>query len=168
MSTSVSVNTYTHSVTYVADMMMKSIKLIILASGLDLSKFTGNWASTENAISTWLNSRHLHGAVVEIYNMRTGKLVYRWDINIDYSYGSGDDGFMWTDTDAIRYAIAKESLTPSQCSYDILLLTHAGRPDVSGWGPGSFRSTDGFVFQSLGNTIGTHALGAQTGYWRPR
>ncbi len=36
--TSVGVNTYTHSVTYVADNIMKSFKDIIRLSGLDPSK----------------------------------------------------------------------------------------------------------------------------------
>jgi hypothetical protein len=42
MTTTVSVNTYTHSVTYVADNILKSIKDIIRLSGLNPAKFAGS------------------------------------------------------------------------------------------------------------------------------
>ncbi len=101
MSTTVSVNTYTHSVTYVTDKMLNSLRYIITRAGLDPSKFLDDWASTERAASTWLNSRHLRKVVLEIYNASTGSLITRWDFGIDYDYGSSSDGSMWVDTDRL-------------------------------------------------------------------
>lgn len=166
MSTTVSVNTYTHSVTYVTDKMLNSLRYIITQVGLDPSKFLDDWASTERAASTWLNSRHLRKVVLEIYNASTGSLITRWDFGIDYDYGSSSDGSMWVDTDAIRFAIIKCGVIPSSCSYRILMDNAPGRPDVPGWGSTSYKSTDGFVHQNIGTTIGTHAIGTNTGYWR--
>ena len=45
LMTSVVVNTYTHSVTYVAENILKSLKDIIRLSGLDPTKFIGEWES---------------------------------------------------------------------------------------------------------------------------
>lgn len=43
MSTFVVVNTYTHSVTYVTDKMLMSLKEIIRCSGLSPEKFVTDW-----------------------------------------------------------------------------------------------------------------------------
>jgi hypothetical protein len=162
--TSVAVNTYTHSVIYVADNILKSFKDIIRMSGLDPAKFADNWETNMRAIKAWLGSGDLEKVILEVFNPSTGALVVRWDIDIVYGWSS--DGGFWTDTEQLRYHIRKAGLAPSDASYDILLKTKPGRPDVAGWGPGGFRSTDGFVRHSLGTTIGHNGLGASAAYWR--
>ena len=164
MGTLVSVNTYAHTVTYVTDKMLKSLRLIITNTGLDPSKFVSDWALYERAIEAWLTSRHLKTVVLEITNP-SGSLVTRCDFDIDYTYGNGE-GSMWVDTDAIKYAIAKFGAVPANCTYTILLIAAPGHPAVAGWGDATFLSTDGFVKQGLGTTIGTNVLGAQASYWR--
>lgn len=168
MSTQVVVNTYAHSVTYVTDKMLTSLKSIIRWIGLDPSKFVDDWGSTETAVKTWLGSRDLVGMMLEIFNPTTGKLVTRWDFAIDYSYSTNGEGNMWVDTDAIRHAILKCGVIPSSCNYRVLIQTKPGRPDVPGWGPTTLRSTDGFIMQAIGTTIGTQSMGAQTIYWRKK
>lgn len=166
MSTQVLVNTYVYSVNYVTDKLLMSLSNIIRWIGLDPVKFADNWSSTERAVKTWLNSRHLTGIVLEIYNANTNLLVTRWDVDIGYDYSLGGEGNMWVDTDAIRYAILKSGALPSACDYCIVITTKPGRPDVLGWGPTTLRSTDGFVRHVVGTTIGTNPIGAQTAYWR--
>jgi len=168
MSTVVAVNIYTHTnnVTYVTDQLLLSLKNIIIWIGLDPNKFIDKWRSTDLAVNTWLASRDLLGAVLEIYDSKTDALVCRWDFTIDYSYGSKDDGSMWIDTDAIRFAILKCGILPSSCNYRIVLETKPGRSNVPGWGPTAYRSTEGLVRQCVGTTIGTHTIGARAGYWR--
>lgn len=162
--TSVAVNTYTHSVTYVADNILKSFKDIIRLSGLDPSKFANDWDSNMRAIKTWLGTGDLQQVVLEIFNPRTGALIVRWDIDI--VYGWSGDGSFWTDTEQLKYHIRKAGLAPSDATYDILLQAKPGRPDVAGWGRGSFRSTDGFVRHSLGSTIEHYGLGGSAAYWK--
>lgn len=158
---------YTHSVTYVADNILKSLKDIIRLSGLDPAAFVDDWVSNLNAVKTWLDSGHLEKIVLEIYNSSTDALIIRWDIEVVYSWASGDGSF-WTDTEQLKYAIRKAGVLPSQAKYSLLMKTKPGRPDVSGWGTGSYRSTDGMVKQSLGSTVEHSGLGAQTAYWRHR
>lgn len=164
MSTLVSVNTYSHSVTYVTDKMLKSLRYIITSTGLDPNKFVNSWSSYERAVEAWLTSRHLKKIVLEIISS-SGTLVTRCDIEVDYTYGNGD-GTMWLDTDTLKFAITKFGTIPSNCSYKITLVVAPGEPAVSGWGDGTLLSTNGFVKQGLGTTIGTGLLGAQTSYWR--
>jgi hypothetical protein len=164
MSTVV-VNTYTHSVTYVADNILKSLKDIILLSGLDPANFIGEWESNLRATRTWLNSGDLQKTVLEIYDPATDELIGRWDIDIAYGW-SGGDGNFWTDTDQLRYAIRKAGIAPIDAKYRLVLENKPGRPDVAGWSSTTFRSTDGMVRQSLGTTIEHSGLGANTSYLR--
>ena len=163
--TTVSAYSYTHSVTYVADNVLKSLKDIIRLSGMNPTKLTEEWDSIHRAMRAWLDSQHLEKVVLEVYNPSTGALVLRWDIDIVYQWSSGD-GTFYTDTDQLRYHIRKSGFAPADARYDVLLKNKPGRPGVAGWGPASFRSTDGMARQSLGSTIEHSGLGASAAYWR--
>ncbi len=163
--TTVSVYSYTHSVTYVTDNVLKSLKDVIRLSGMDPTKLTNEWESIQRAMKAWIESKHLNMVKLEIYDPKTDKLVLRWDLDISYEW-SGGEGSFYTDTDQLRYHIRKAGLAPQDARYDILLHTKKGRPDVDGWGPASSRATDGMVRQSLGSTINHSGLGANAAYWR--
>src|SRR4051794_33659887 len=113
MSTLVVVNTYAHSVTYVADNLLMSLKEIIRESGLSPEKLTSDWANLQRGISRWLESRHLERIVLEVYNPTTNALIGRWDFEI--AYGAQGDGSMWVNTDDIKYHIRKAGQWPSEC-----------------------------------------------------
>jgi hypothetical protein len=163
MASIVSVNTYTHSVTFVTDQMLNSLKKIITGIGLDPQKFVSDWSLYERGVKAWLDSKHLKEAVLEITS--EGNLVSRCDFTIDYSYSTGD-GTMWVDADAIRYSLIKMGVKPNLCTYSLKLRVGPGAPDVVGWADCEFLSTAGFVKQNIGTTIGTNDIGAQSSYWR--
>ena len=102
--------------------------------------------------------------VLEVFDPSTHKLIGRWDI--DVVYGAAGDGSFWTDTDQIKYHIRKAGLWPSQAKYRLLMHNRPGRPDVPGWGPAEYRSTEGFTRQSLGPTTEHNGLGGSAAYWR--
>jgi len=165
-STLVSVNTYVHSVAYVADQMLASIKRIIALSGLDPAKFTDNWAGLESGVRTWMQSRDLLCVTLEVFDPLTNQLVVRWDFEIRYTTAAEDDGVFWADSNAIRNAIEKSGHIPTSCSYGIIVRTKVGSPSVPGWTPTTFRSTDGFQKHNIGTTIGATSLAAGVAYWR--
>ena len=162
--TNVAVYSYAHSVTYVADNILKSFKDIIRLSGLDPTNLVDSWDSKMLALKTWLQSGHLESVVLEVFDPTTGALVGRWDI--DVVYGASGDGSFWTDTEQIKYHIRKAGLWPSQANYRLLIQNKPGRPDVPGWGPAEYRSTEGFTRYSLGSTIEHNSLGGSAAYWR--
>jgi Bacterial HORMA domain 2 len=164
MGTLVAVNTYANTVTFVTEKLIRSLRYVITTTGLDPNKLVGDWKSYELAIQTWLTSGHLRVVTLEIVTPAL-VLATRLDIEVSYSYGSGE-GSMWVDTDALKYAIAKFGVLPVSCTYNIKIENAPGRPDVIGWGPGTYLSTEGFVKQGLGTTIGTSSIGAQASYWR--
>ncbi len=165
MST-VAVYSYTHSVAYVADNIVKSLKDIIRESGLDPTQFAHDWQLYVNGIKTWLASGHLKTVSLEIYNPKTDALITRWDLEIAYSWTTGD-GTFYTDTDQLKYAIRKAGVTPGEARYRLVVdHTTSGYPPVSGWSPTTYRSSNGMVRQSLGPTIEHSGLGASASYLR--
>ena len=164
--TAVVTYSYTNSVTYVAENILKSLKDIIRLSGLDPARFAEKWESNMRALKTWLDSEDLTKVVLEVYHPVNDVLIIRWDIDIVYSWTGDGDGSFWTDTEQLRYAIKKAGIVPSEAKYDLILNTKKGRPDVQGWGSCSYRSTEGMVKQSLGTTVEHSGLGGQAGYWR--
>ncbi len=164
--TTVTVNTYTHSVTYVADNILKSIKDIIRLSGLDPSNLVDSWQSKMLALHTWLTSGHLERVVLEVYHPTSSALLARWDLDVVYGWSASGDGSFWVDTDQIKYHIKKAGVAPSDARYSLLLQNKPGRPNVTGWGPAEYRSTEGMVRQSLGSTVEHSGLGATAAYWR--
>lgn len=166
MSTIVAANTYTHSVTFITDKMLRSLLIIVRESGLDPSKLTDDWTCLNRGISTWLGTHDLLKVVLEVFNPRDDTLLGRWDFGIVYDYAGDSDGGFWVDSEAIRYAIKKAGLWPSHCEYRLVVLTQPGRPDVEGWGKATLYSTAGFVRQSIGTTIGAGQVGSSTAYWR--
>ena len=163
--TSVAVYSYSHSVTYVADNILKSLKDIIRLSGLDPSAFTNSWQTYTSAVRTWLESGHLKKVVLEIYDPNGNALIIRWDVEIVYGWTDGDSAF-WTDTEQLKYAIRKARVIPSAARYELIMDTKPGRPDVPGWSSTQYRSTTGMVQQSVGTTIEHNGLSASTTYFR--
>jgi len=165
-TTLVSVNTYTHTVAYVTDKLLSSVKRIITWSGLDPTKYAANWSLVEGGIKTWLQSQHLVAVVLEVSNPTNGQLVGRWDFDIAYTSGNADDGEFWVDTDAIKHAIRKQGLLPASCPYQLVVSNKPGAASVPGWSFTTLLSTEGFVRYSIGTTIGTNSLATGVSYWR--
>lgn len=163
----VSVYSYTHSVTFITDNILKSLKDIVRLSGLDPTKLVNNWSGIHRAIKTWIESGHLERVKLEVFNPLTNALILRWDLDIVHSW-SGGDGSFYADTDQLKYAIKKSGVAPESANYDVILHNKPGRPEVEGWGPCTARSTEGMVRQSLGSTVEHSGLGASAAYWRTR
>ena len=164
--TTVVVYTYTHSVTYVAQNILKSLKDILVLSGLGPDKLVGQWDVLQRGLATWLQTQDLEKVMLEIFDPKTDKLVLKWDLDIVYGCAASADGTFWTDTDQLRYHIHKAGLLPSQVEYRVLVHTKDGAQKVDGWSSTTARSTQGMVKQSLGSTVHHNGLGASAGYWR--
>jgi hypothetical protein len=164
-SISVAVRSYTHATTYVADNILRSLKNILLYSGLDPEKLVDDRDVLHRGIKTWIDSGHLRKVVLEVYDPGTDDLVGRWDVNISYEWTDGDGQF-WTDTDAIRFAIKKAGVLPSMAKYRVVATTAPGRADVAGWSTTSLRSTEGMVEQRIGTSIEASGLSGGMSYYR--
>lgn len=165
MSVSVAVRSYTHATTYVADNILRSLKDILVLSGLDPSRLADDRQVLHRGINAWIESGHLNKLVLEVYDPVTDELVGRWDVNISYEW-TGGDGQFWTDTDAIRFAIRKAGVLVSTAKYRVVAVTADGRPAVDGWSSTQLRSTDGMLEQRIGTSIEASGLSGGIAYYR--
>lgn len=163
----VAVYSYAHSVAYVTDNMLKSLKDIVVLSGLDPQALVGDWNTLHSGIKRWIETKHLERVSLEIYHPVTDKLITRWDLDIAYTW-SAEAGNFWADTDALRYAIKKQGVQPAEALYRVVVKNKDGRPDVIGWSATQFRSTEGMVRQSIGTNVEHNGLGANASYWRTK
>lgn len=83
--TTVSVYSYTQSVTYVTDNILKSLKDILRVSGLDPAGLVGDWEVLHRGIKAWIDSKHLELVILEIHHPKTDALIMRWDIAVSYT-----------------------------------------------------------------------------------
>lgn len=167
MTISVSVRSYTHATTYVADNILKSLKDILLHSGLAPDKLAADREFLHRGITRWIESGHLRKIVLEVYNPSTNALVGRWDIHISYEW-TGGDGQFWTDTEMIKFAIRKAGVVSSTARYVVIVDLKDGAPEVPGWSTTAFRSTAGLVEQRVGTTVEASGLSGGMSYYRPR
>lgn len=166
MSPAVQVNVTTYTTTHVATNLVRSLKQLVIACGLNASKLIGEWQTLENGVATWLASRHLQELTLEIYATSSGVLATRFDFTIDYTYHPSGTGDLWIDPDTVNYAVRKTGAMPANCNYDIIASTAPGRPDVAGWTNGTMRSTAHMQRRSVGATVGGGDIGATLSYWK--
>ena len=158
------VNTYTHSVAYVTDQLLTSLKDVIREIGLSPEKFADSWPSSSRAMRAWLESKHLYKIALEIYDPNdSDKAILVPEFDVDYDYDG--DGSFWVDGEALRYEIRKQGKVPSACRYSLILYTHPGEPHVDGWGPTDGRSRAGMRRYATGTSVGAPGLGASAAVW---
>ena len=166
--TTVSVGTHTHSITYVATSLLRSLKWLIRGAGLDPSKFAADWATWEEGIAHWLGQRALVELVLEIYDPtdRNDDRRGRVDFTLEYSY-SGDGDF-WIDPDIVNFTVRKNGSVPSLCEYRLVATVRPGATDPPGssWATTALRSTDGFQRHSVGTALAASSTSANLSYYR--
>ena len=54
MGTAVQVNVHTYATTHVATNLIRSLKQLVVSSGLDATKLLGDWRTLERGVATWL------------------------------------------------------------------------------------------------------------------
>lgn len=157
----------THTSVFVADNMRNLLKTIIDMSNLDPEKLVDDWESLGPAVQGWLKTGDLLQITLEFFTPGSDQACARWDFPITYD-GSGVEDDMWVAKDQIRRTIAKAGRPPKNASYEVILSTRPGRPDMPGMAPGGFRSTDGLIGRASGTAIATPDIMATLKYWRAR
>jgi Bacterial HORMA domain 2 len=125
--------------------------------GLDPSDFVENQKVIENGLRTWLTSRHLEVAYLEVYESATGRVRTRIDLYIDFRAG-GDERYD-TGIDTVKRAVAQAGRFPG-CRYRVVVSTADGAPPVKGWSDTTLGSVDHLSNYDIGEVIGSAAVGA--------
>ncbi len=166
--TAVHVGSTTHTTTYVATNLLRSLRWLITAAGLDAAKFAGTWSTWEDGVAHWLAQRGLSELVLEVYDPsdtrddRRG----RFDFTLHYDYGG--DGEMWLDPDIVTFTIKKNGSLPAQCHYRLVAVTTAFATDPPGgiWTSATLRSTAGYRRHTVGTAVAGGTVSASLSYYR--
>lgn len=155
----------THSVTFLSDNLLNTLREIIRENGLSPEKLMQDRDVIASGLRTWLTSGHLTRIVVEFYRPGATVADARWDLPVTYD-GSGVDDDMWVDKSYLRQLIAKAKRPAADCSYRIVLSTSAGAQNVAGFSDCSLLPTGSLVSRSGGTAIATGHMTAGITYWR--
>ena len=159
--------TYAYSVAYVTGNMLRSMRQIVTAIGLDPNKFLNLWETYSQGIGMWLADGDMRSMTLEIYNPVTNILIKRWIIDLRYSDLDGDGSFSWTDTDQIARVIESNGVCPIDAEYIICVGTRPGARVLNNWCSVQERSADHMARQGLGQNIEANELGTSLTYLRP-
>lgn len=159
--------TYAYSVAYVTDNMLKSMKQVVTAIGLDPNKFLNLWETYSQGIEMWLADGDMKSMTLEVYNPIANTLIRRWDMDVRYSDLDGDGSFFWSDTDRIARAIEDAGVSPIDAEYGILVGVRQGSRVINNWRSVQERSIDHMIRQGLGKNSETNGLGTNLSYLQP-
>lgn len=159
--------TYAYSVAYVADNMLRSMKQIVTAIGLNPNKLLNLWETYSHGIEMWLADGDMRSITLEIYNPVTNILIQRWDTDVCYSKRDGDGSFIWTDTDQIARAIEDAGVCPIDAEYSIYVGIRIGARVLNNWCSVEERSAEKMERKSLGSNIEAKGLGTNLSHLRP-
>lgn len=164
----VHVGSHTHTTTYVATNLLRSLRQLLTAAGLDPAKFMSTWSIWEDGVAHWLSQRGLEALVLEIYDPAdaVNDMRGRFDFTLDYSYGG--DGDLWIDPEIIAFTVMKNGSYPSSCQYRLVAMTAswATDPPTGTWTSVSLRSTDGFTRHNAGTCVAGGSTAASLSYYR--
>ena len=137
---------HTHSVTYVADNILKSLKDIVRlerARSRQAYRRLGDEHARPESVA-----RHRRPQSVSCWRCSTQdrRPDLRWDIDVVYNWSSAATAASGP-TPTAKYHIRKAGLAPADANYDILMQNKPGRP-TSTAGDTALRSTDGLVRQA--------------------
>lgn len=165
MSTHTFTYNRTHTAIFVADNMGNLIRDIIVWSKLDPTKLVDDWKVVGEAVRTWLRTEDLLEVILEFYLPGKDEAAARWDFPVSYD-GSGVGDDMWVAKELVRRTIEKSQMPPANATYRVVLTTRNGRPDVSGMGSTTLRTTTGLTGRESGTAIATPDIMASLKYWR--
>lgn len=164
----VQVGSHAHTTTYVATNLLRSLRQLLTAAGLDPSQFMSSWSMWEDGVAHWLSQRGLEDLVLEIYDPTDAINDFRgrFDFTLDYSYGG--DGSLWVDPNTIAFTVKKNGSYPSSCRYRLVAITApwATDPPTGTWISVSLRSTDGFTRHNVGTPVAGGSTAASLSYYR--
>lgn len=156
--------TYAYSVAYLTDNMLRSMRQVVNAIGLNPNKFLSLWTTYSQGIEMWLADGDMRSMTLEVYNPVANILIKRWIMDVRYSDFDGDGSFFWADTDRITRAIENTGICPIDAEYTIHVGTRPGARVLNDWCSVQERSADHVVRQGLGQNI---ELGTNLSYLRP-
>jgi len=162
--TTVRVDTYTQSVTYVVGGLLDLFRTFVDELGLAPDYFAHVLEVLEAGLLTWIEGRYLRTAYLEVYSP-SGSLVTRIDIDIDYKSSTSAHHSFCLDLFLAKLMAKKVGSVSRSCKYRVVVTTAPGAPSVPGWSSTKLLSSEGLSPWHLGEALGSPDIGSSMQLW---
>jgi hypothetical protein len=158
-----SVHVTARAYTYTANEIIRIFFEAISETGLNPSQLADQQPVVERGLRTWLTTRKLDAAYLEVWDPATGKARVRVDLNLSYE----DRGKERYDTDIgmVRKAVTGLGVHRG-CEYRVVVTLLDGAADVDGWNTTDLRNIDHLQQQDVGQVISTSGTRVGMFTWR--
>lgn len=162
----VGVKTWAKATNYVATEIFRVWFIILQQRGLANTDLLQQKEILNNGLFTWLTTRHLKKAILEIYEPSSSEAVERWDMEFVYadprvedlnSEDSVDEAWK-TYLDEMTAFMARMNALPPGTEYRVVVdledeVDGNPPPSVAGWSSTTLRNTDNLQLQKFGEKI---------------
>lgn len=157
-TTSTTTYTFTHTATFLADVIMSNMLGILTALSIDSTRLRSGWQRDLSAIAAWIGERSLAKVVLECQQPNgTTSPIFEFPVRYE-STGKGDESFVKDNAAIARWSV-KIGSVPAGTTFR-LVCTHSGAyTPQPGWSEANRASTAGLASRSLG-TIGSGPHGS--------
>ncbi len=162
--TTVRVDTYTQSVTYVVGGLLDLFRTFVDELGLTPDYFADVLGALEAGLHTWIEGRYLRTVYLEVYSPN-GSLVTRIDIDIDYKSSTSAHHSFYLDMFLAELMAKKVGRVSRSCKYRVLVTAAPGAPSVPGWSSTKLLSNEGLSPWHLGQALGSPDIGSSMQLW---
>jgi len=169
----IGVRVWTTATIYVANEVMRIFFIILDQRGLDNSKLLQQKEVINNGLYTWITTRHLKAAFLEIYHPEDpNKAVERWDLGFRYEEPKADidpenstERQFETYIEKIYEIQKKLDALPEGTEYRVVVNLEDGAPEVEGWQPTTLKDISHLERHHIGEMIDTGVIKVGMEYW---
>ncbi|MCK4240918.1 MAG: hypothetical protein KAX30_04790 [Candidatus Atribacteria bacterium] len=168
----IGVRVWTTATIYVANEVMRVFFIILDQRGLPNSKLNSQKEVITNGLFTWITTRYLKAAFLELYGPGENKAVERWDLGFRYEEPTADidpenstERQFKTYIEKIYEIQAKLNALPEGTEYRVVVNLEQGAPAVEGWQPTTLKDISHLEKHNIGEMIDTGLINVGMEYW---
>jgi hypothetical protein len=169
----IGVRVWTTATIYVANEVMRVFFIILDQRGLHNSKLNSQKEVITNGLFTWITTRYLKAAFLEIYHSENqNKAVERWDLGFKYEEPKADidpenstEREFKTYIEKIYKIQVKLNALPEGTEYRVVVNLEQGAPAVEGWHSTTLKDISHLEKHHIGEMIDTGLINVGMEYW---
>jgi len=150
----------------VANELVRILQDLVHQRGLPLDYMHRCHEILVSGFRTWLTSRWLKGAILEVWEPTSNQLVERYDLELDYQPPrSGGAERFETRIKEVAAALSRLPQKHPNREYRVIADLNPGAPMLPGWEETNLRDTSHLQRQEGGNVIDTARIGVAFHFW---
>jgi hypothetical protein len=159
-STWTSTYTRTQTATYLSDVLMGTMRDILVQLGISASSLLNNWDQNQGAIAAWISEGSLGKVILECHQPQgTVNPIFEFPISYDAA-NAGDRAFVTSQASIASY-LSKVNAVPAGSTFRLYCEFRSARTPQPGWHSGNRSATSHLQVRTIGTVAsGPHASAA--------